>query len=214
METMNEAKNTVVYVINHETLEIEETNLYDWIMISAETTTSPRGWEMKLHVRENGEKFDVWSWGVRGNNPVFVETFDTEEEAEDHIFQLTWEFDFSKDDQRNTFFCQNYNEVLDDLAESITNMYDVDLPVAKSIAQHMQLAAKIKNQRQQAIKAAQDAEDERIENEACKYAAMVPVHSKNYKENEVNLAKAINRQTISKKIWKRTLAIMQTNSVK
>lgn len=49
METTKEAKETIIFIIENE--KIEETKLYDFVMESAEMTTSPVGVMSKLHIR-------------------------------------------------------------------------------------------------------------------------------------------------------------------
>lgn len=118
METVKEAKQRQIFIINHEG-EIEETNLYDFVMESAEQTTSPRGCEKKLHKRYNAvdDKHEVWTWGIRGQFPKLIESFTTPEEAEDYIFKLTYQWDFTTDDQRNTDFYDSYQEAEEAISE-------------------------------------------------------------------------------------------------
>jgi hypothetical protein len=85
-----------------EDYEIKEGNLYDFIMESMDKTTSPRGVESRLHIKESEDKYQVWTWGLAGNNPQLIEEFDTLEEAEESIFQKIYQFDFMADDQRDT----------------------------------------------------------------------------------------------------------------
>ena len=59
----------------------------------SDETTSPRGVEPRLHIRERDGKFDVWTWGPAGNFPRKLDTFDTEEEAERdimHAWYTAW----------------------------------------------------------------------------------------------------------------------------
>lgn len=99
-----QARNTPVFVISSEGT-IEETNLYDHIAESAEKTTSPRGIMYKLFIEQDRES-DLWQlkmWGFGGRGPAqVVETFETEEQAEDEWFARTEKYDFARDDQRDT----------------------------------------------------------------------------------------------------------------
>ena len=119
--TTKEARETKIFIINEEN-EVEETNLLDFVMESAEKTTSPRGVEMKLHVRKNKANDEehnvhVWTWGNHGNNPKPIKEFDTEKEAEDFIFQLTHDYDFMPDDQRDTAYYETREDAELDIIE-------------------------------------------------------------------------------------------------
>ncbi len=101
MVTVKEAKDTTIFTIVNG--EVVKNNLYDFVMESVDETTSPRGVEPRIHVRpdEDAGTFEVWTWGVRGNNPVYLMSFNTKEEAEDWVFERVFEFDFLEDDQRD-----------------------------------------------------------------------------------------------------------------
>lgn len=111
MNTIQEAKEKMIYFIN-ENLEVEEMSEYEFIMLSADETTTPRGVGMRWHTRENEETnmIEVWTWGVRGNNPRYLEQFQTIEEADQFIFEKTYEYDFMEDDQRPTWYTENKEE--------------------------------------------------------------------------------------------------------
>lgn len=116
-----EAQSKTVFVFNYQG-EIEETNLYDHIMESKDETTSPVGVMGRLHIRhEDGHishvhndegKYEVWTWGPSGNNPRFIGVFETEEEAEEYLFDMIYSYDFMEDDQRDTSYFDTYEEAL------------------------------------------------------------------------------------------------------
>lgn len=123
-----EAREDIIFAIQNN--EVVETNLYDFIMASADETTSPDGAERKLHIRHEsynwGSKglvnnedglYEVWDWGFRGQAPRFLDDFETEEEAEDYIFHLVEEDDFANDDQRDTMYYNTREEAEADLAK-------------------------------------------------------------------------------------------------
>ena len=118
-----EALNSMVFVFNYSD-EIEKTNLYDHIMESADETTTPRGVGKRLHVRENEDEatYELWSWGALGNNPYFIDSFDTEEEAEEELFARTYEYDFMTDDQRDTSFFYTRDEAENVLKERLEDI--------------------------------------------------------------------------------------------
>jgi hypothetical protein len=82
--------------------EVEETTIedliydYDW----RDEITSPRGVEPRLHIRN---ETDVWSWGIGGNNPHHVATFDSSEEAEEDLWAC-WIESLATDDCAPSFF--------------------------------------------------------------------------------------------------------------
>lgn len=104
MKTLKDFQNNV-YIINHKE-QVEEMTYADYLNeFWSDETTSPRGVENRLHIREvevscdcsdededgvilheddcndGATEYQVWTWGVRGNHPRYVETFETEEEA-------------------------------------------------------------------------------------------------------------------------------------
>jgi len=119
--TKKEAQSKTVYVFDYNG-EIEQTNLYDFIMESKDETTSPVGVMGRLHIRhEDGHishvhndegNYEVWTWGILGNNPRFIEEFETEEGAEEHIFDKVYSYDFMEDDQRDISYFDTYEEAL------------------------------------------------------------------------------------------------------
>lgn len=126
--TAQDAREDIIFAIQNN--EVVETNLYDFIMASADETTSPDGAEMKLHLRHEsynwGSKsrvnnqdgmYEVWDWGWRGQYPRFLAAFDTEEEAEDYVFQSIEADDFAKDDHRDTMYYNTREEAEAALAE-------------------------------------------------------------------------------------------------
>ena len=128
-------------------------------MESAKETTSPIGIDRKLHIQEEDffndleqewdKKYEVWNWGICGKYNSFVESFDTEEEAEDYIFSKTFDYDFLEDDQRHTSYYDAFEEALEDIGESLSCKFDIDIDVAKSYYLHYEKAKKIRQQRQE-----------------------------------------------------------------
>jgi hypothetical protein len=131
--TAKDAKKTIIFII--ENGEIVETNLFDHVMGSVDETTSPVGVMRRFHIRHRDNhhlsdrrgllkttinkegKFEVWTWGVRGNNPRFIQEFETEDQAEDWLFQRTYEADFVQDDQRNTSYYHSQEDAAHALSE-------------------------------------------------------------------------------------------------
>jgi len=189
--TAKQAKETRIFVI--ENGAIEETNLYDFVNISIDETTSPNGVAPRIHVRENEEEgtFEIWTWGILGNNPKFITSLETEEMADDWCFNDTYESDFMNDDQRNTWFSCNYEEALQELAD----MLEISLETMKSIEHHRECAAKIKEIKKQKKLEAIEKNKIRVEKIALEYAKMIEkVEGESYKETGARLGKAIGEK--------------------
>lgn len=109
--TIKTAKDNTIFYIN-EDLEVESTTELEFIMRSVDETTSPMGVMPRLHIRENNDEntFEVWTWGTSGNNAKFIKSFEIKEEADEFIFQKTYEYDFMEDDQRDTQYFFNEEE--------------------------------------------------------------------------------------------------------
>jgi hypothetical protein len=108
-----QARNTRIFVINNYKMEVEETTMYDHVRESAEETTSPRGVMPKLFVEEvdNGEAivYELRQWQPNGRART-VDTFDTEEQAQDEWYTRTYNYDFMTDDQRDTMYWLSFEE--------------------------------------------------------------------------------------------------------
>lgn len=88
MKTLKDFQNNV-YIINYKG-EVEEMTYADYLNeFWSDETTSPNGIANRIHIRENEEEgtFETWTWGVNGNHPRFLESFETEEEAEVSILE-------------------------------------------------------------------------------------------------------------------------------
>lgn len=76
--------------------EIESLTYADYLsQFCSDETTTPKGVAPRLHIRETDENFELWTWGIGGNNPHRLETFTTEEEATKVIYE-SWECSFQQ----------------------------------------------------------------------------------------------------------------------
>lgn len=221
----NEAKQTKIWVIENGLPT--ETNLYDFVMESAEETTSPRGVCNKLHIREieqdcsciddegcfcegcekcyKGRElvYEVWDWGFRGQYPTQVDTFDTEEEAENFIYQRTYDFDFSDEINRDTRYF--YSAV-----ELISDVHEISLHTAESYYKHLLQAEAIKAEREAQYRRNIEAETARINELAKIYAAMIErIDGESQKETEQRLSRAIGER-IEKKVFFKAVSILRS----
>lgn len=175
------AKETNVFVVvpnnKYDDFNIEEISLFEHIMASVDETTSPRGVEGRIHIREiegsvyrllgtdtlinvsdydnlleseltfyeyYGEttiSWELWSWGVNGNHPKKIDTFENEEDAEQAWFDtIVW--DFEKDDQRITTYSFDYDNAVMEIADIWGKPFDC----IKSYLIHKAKADAIRNQ--------------------------------------------------------------------
>lgn len=108
-----QARNTVIFIFNNYTNKIEETTLYDHVIESAEETTSPRGVEHKMFIKEvEGEEnfyYELREWMPNGKSRL-LGTYDTEEAANDEWYTRTYNYDFMPDDQRDTMYWNTREE--------------------------------------------------------------------------------------------------------
>jgi hypothetical protein len=89
--------NSNVWYLNHRGEKVE-TTLADYLNeFWSDETTSPSGVRPRLHIREETDEetgettFELWTYGVNGNNPRKLETFETEKEAENWILEYRYE---------------------------------------------------------------------------------------------------------------------------
>jgi hypothetical protein len=165
MITVKEAREQKIYVV--ENGAVEETTLYEHVIKSLDETTTPRGVGARMFyeqreienldsipflndlcrdAKEETECFEICTWGFIGNHHHKLdEFFSTEEAAEDHLFNLTFDYDFQKDDQRNTMYYDIYEDAVKDFAE----IHNISFDSALSYLSHQKLANKIKKDRKE-----------------------------------------------------------------
>jgi len=138
LKQMRDDQNKIVYCFD-ESREIVERTLAEHIMLSNDETTSPRGVESRLHIRGNeGDGYEVWTWGCTGNKAekFTFQNFETEEEADAWIYNRIYEYDFLADDQRDTSYFYEYEDAFDVYIERLADTLGVDIDVAKSWHKH------------------------------------------------------------------------------
>lgn len=89
----------------------------------SDETTTPKGVAPRLHIRETGESFELWTWGVNGNHPALVSIYDTEKEAYLAICEV-WEENISYLWDTPTFY-KTTEELYEDLAQSFERRIEV-----------------------------------------------------------------------------------------
>jgi hypothetical protein len=193
--------------------EIEETTLYNWVMRFIDETTSPRGIEARLHIREkekvcacwNEEEetydanckkcykgtqnvYQLWTWGVRGNNPSLIAVFDTEDEANDEFFRITYEHDFLNAYESIEYF-DSEEDAYENAIETLADRRNISIDVAKryvSFVQYCKIAS-IKRKENTAKE-----ETERVSRIAQEYSTMIQrLDGESYKETCKRLSDAI-----------------------
>jgi hypothetical protein len=108
--TAQQARESVIFVIEEN--QPVQTNYYDHVMASQNEVNTPRGVmaDMVKKFNEETEKWDVFGWRRDRRNWELVDSFDTEEEADDEIFKKVVRYDFDRDDQRDTQFFHTIEE--------------------------------------------------------------------------------------------------------
>lgn len=109
--TAKEALQTIIYCIDAD--GVYQTNLYKHVMESLSECTSPRGVMSEMWVEEHEEvieedgnygtivRYRLCQW-LAGRKYHVVDTYDTEEEAEDELYDRVYKVDYLNDDQRST----------------------------------------------------------------------------------------------------------------
>lgn len=142
-----EAQQKEIFIFNSK-CEIEKTNLYDFVMSFADETTSPRGVEPRLHIRQNEDDntFEVWTWGVRGQNLREIGSGLTEEEAIDWIYSSVYCTDFQNSSESTIYF-ESEEEAKNDLAERFSEENNISFETAKHILRKEKIVSNIKQER-------------------------------------------------------------------
>jgi len=192
---------------------IEETSLYDFVMASAPETTSPNGVQRKLHIRVKEQQCSCWNdkedtfdpkckkcymgtevvyavyeWGPYGRGKRLLETWDTEEEAENQIFVYVYEVDFQNDDQRDTTYYDSLAAAEEALADRFAELWHVDHPVAASIQRKSKMVEKLRAEK--LIRQIAEFEN-RVHILALEYADLIEPQNESYKETTIRLKAAI-----------------------
>lgn len=142
-----EAQQKEIFIFNSKT-EIEKTNLYDFVMSFADETTSPRGVEPRLHIRQNEDDntFEVWTWGVRGQNLREIGSGLTEEEAIDWIYSSIYCTDFQNSSESTIYF-ESEEEAKNYLAERFSEENNISFETAKHILRKEKIVSNIKQEK-------------------------------------------------------------------
>jgi len=118
-------KNIESIVYYHKGFDIINSTFASYLEeFGSDETTSPNGVEPRRHIREKDGKFQVWSWGVNGNHPYFIEEFDLEKEASLSLYK-SMEFYIQEKNWDAPSFFDTKSEAIADLANSIDRNVDV-----------------------------------------------------------------------------------------
>lgn len=151
METISKSKwNEKVFVINNNN-KPELMTYGEYVReFGGDETTSPRGVEPRIHIREKdysgyveneaGEevfqediKYQVWSWGTGGNHPSFTGAeFDTKEEAENDVYEH-FEYNAQNHNDNAPGYYSTEEEAEAEIADRMHYAMDIDINVAQSI---------------------------------------------------------------------------------
>lgn len=175
---------------------IAETDLLSFVYDSAEETTSPRGVERKLYILEvEGETENVYElrlWGPNGHGTTLIDTFDTEEEAEDEAFNRTYTYDFLTDDQRDTWYSESREDAEQYLVERYADAWNVSEDVVESI---LSKRDRVEVSRAQKAEAAKLASEKSIAEGLAKYTSLIEkIEGEKYKDTAARLSLAIGQR--------------------
>lgn len=136
--TINKAKEEIVYIID-ENMMIIPISWYDHVMNfqDREKVLSAEYVEDIEIDEETEEVTDNSYWGLRYSqinrrSIMLTDRFDSEEEAEDEIFDRICKYDFEKSNESTMFFLTPENAE-EDIIETIADRNDIDKIVAASI---------------------------------------------------------------------------------
>ena len=213
--TVSEAKETIIYVI--ENGKPEEITLYSHIMASVDETTTPRGVAPRCFVEEltddNDESYwTISTWGIGGNNyRQGTEIFESEEDAEDELFNRVWQYDFYNDCNRNTEYFDSYDKANERLAEMYAEAHGIDNEVAASILRKKDL---VNETRKKIAEEFYNKERERINIEAMKYAELIPtIEGESHIQTRERMSNAIGHK-IEGSIFFKAVSIVRHKQVK
>jgi hypothetical protein len=136
MTTRINAKNQTIFFIENK--EVKKDTLFNFVIESADETTTPRGVGMRLFVEETENEagvtlFEVMTWGATGSSlrsTGFI--YDNEIDAEEYIWQRTYRM-FEIDGTRDTLYFNSEVAATEALIERLAEEWRVDLEVAASI---------------------------------------------------------------------------------
>jgi len=228
--TAKEARETTVFVRDYNGA-IEETNLYEHIMRSNNETTSPVGvMPIKFYEeidgyyrhKETGEDIDlnddsveskdieryslfiVYKWYFQKKQEVA--RFETEEEAENYLFEWVYDYDFQTDDQRSTQWFDTFEEAEEDLAE----MEGLDVDVWRSIERKRKLVEECNKSRRTIERRVKEKRLNDLANIYAKDIQLIP--GENRKETQTRISKQLGR--IEKDVFWRVINIVRANQGK
>jgi len=209
--TAKEAKETTIFVLNYKN-EIEETNLYDHVMRSNNETTSPRGVEPIKFYEEVGDNWryketkqdvDPEDEDVKGSDieeySLFIvykwyfgkkqeqARFESEEEAEQYLFEWVYDYDFQTDDQRSTHWFDTFEEAEEELAEK----QGLDVEVYRSIERKRLIVEEARATKRAAER---EVKEKRLNDLANIYSEGVPtIKGESKQETQTRVSKILGR---------------------
>ena len=221
--TAKEARETKIFAI--ENLNVVETNLHDFVMISAEGESETK----TLRVRENEDNecsdychftdgewnhnkncvkcdgfgtyttYEVYTYNYHRKQKTVIDcVFDTPEEAEDHIFKQTYNYDFQKDDQRDTMYFDSYQDAYDELIDRLACIKNTSIEVIKRWLSFCKYCEQAQSER---ITKAKAEYEERIDKLSDIYAAIIEPTTEGYKQTCGRLQLAIGGQRIETAVF-------------
>lgn len=170
--------------------EIGKSSLYDFVMASAEETTTPNGVGPKLYIRHDiyNDKYEVCRWGINGQWTDVLDTVNDETDAEDALFERVFYSDFANDEQRDITYFLTPEEADVLLIEKYSALWNVYTDVAASILRKQKIVVKLHSIRKEK---AQAAWEDRVNALAKTYVDLIEPRNESYKETANRLKIAI-----------------------
>jgi len=145
----------------------------------------------------------ISTWGANGNRFKSgrngLDIFLKEEDAEDFLFEQVENYNFNKDDQRDTRYFHSEEEAFSEL-------HDIDLNVAKSILRKKHIL--VSKRKEKALKLKLEHE-EWLLNQARQYVGLIEPKKETFKETAKRLSFAINNK-IDKKVFYKAVSLIRT----
>lgn len=92
-----------IYEIDGKTWDERDYNHWTDASVASDAYADEAGFDLNDIKETEKTSYDLWSWGVSGNHPRKVLSFDHEHEAEESLLE-SWESDMNNNDQRTLDF--------------------------------------------------------------------------------------------------------------
>lgn len=160
MITAKKAKETEVFFVTDD-LSVDSCSLYDHVIKFEDENKLEVEYHEDIEFDEednkeiDNSKYRLRYYQVNRRSVLLGDEFDTEEEAEDEIFNRIYNYDFSK---TGTDFFYSENECIDYIVDTMQGMLNVDEDVARHIFRKTEIVKKLRHERKEILSDKLDAE--------------------------------------------------------